>query len=86
MVNWNGMPLDQFPECRTIGDNCRIFREALSWSQADLAKRARTSQAYISVFEAYGTDAKVSMIVRLSSAFGRPAWHFWVKDPPMDCF
>jgi transcriptional regulator with XRE-family HTH domain len=56
-----------------MGQRVKRLREAREWSQPDLAKRARVSQAYIAELER-GTkrNPSVRIAVRLAKALGVP--------------
>ena len=56
-----------------MGQRVKRLREAREWSQPDLAKRAKVSQAYIAELER-GTKRNPSLriTVRLAKALGVP--------------
>jgi XRE family aerobic/anaerobic benzoate catabolism transcriptional regulator len=56
-----------------MGQKVKRLREAREWSQPDLAKRAKVSQAYIAELE-LGTkrNPSVRIAVRLAKALGVP--------------
>jgi XRE family aerobic/anaerobic benzoate catabolism transcriptional regulator len=56
-----------------MGRRVKRLREAREWSQPDLAKRAKVSQAYIAELE-HGTkrNPSVRVAVRLAKALGVP--------------
>jgi transcriptional regulator with XRE-family HTH domain len=56
-----------------MGQRVKRLREAREWSQPDLAKRAKVSQAYIAELER-GTkrNPSVRIAVRLAKALGVP--------------
>ena len=50
----------------TLGQKIRQAREARGWSQAELAKRAKLTQAYLSYLEADERQPSLSIAARLS--------------------
>ena len=57
-----------------MGQRVKRLREAREWSQPDLAKRAKVSQAYIAEELERGTkrNPSVRIAVRLAKALGVP--------------
>lgn len=49
-----------------------LLRLQKGWSQAELAKRARTSQSYIARIELGNVDPQVSTVKKLAQALGVP--------------
>jgi ribosome-binding protein aMBF1 (putative translation factor) len=56
----------------TLGQLIRQAREARGWSQAELAKRAKLTQAYLSYLEADERQPSLSIAARLSRQLAIP--------------
>jgi ribosome-binding protein aMBF1 (putative translation factor) len=56
----------------TLGQKIRTAREARGWTQAELAKRARLTQAYLSYLEADEREPSLSIAARLSRELDIP--------------
>jgi transcriptional regulator with XRE-family HTH domain len=60
----------------TVARNLRRLRTAKGWSQEELAFRAKVDRSYISQLETGVYSASVTMLGRLSKAFGVDAGEF----------
>ena len=49
-----------------------LFRLQKGWSQAELAKRASTSQSYIARLELGNVDPQISTVIKIARALGVP--------------
>jgi putative transcriptional regulator len=56
----------------TLGQRIRQARQARGWSQAELAQRAKLTQAYLSYLEADEREPSLSIAARLSQELGIP--------------
>lgn len=56
----------------TLGQKIRQAREAREWSQAELASRAKLTQAYLSYLEADERQPSLAIAARLSRALAIP--------------
>jgi ribosome-binding protein aMBF1 (putative translation factor) len=54
----------------TLGQTIRFARESRGWSQAELAERAKVTQAYLSYLEADEREPSLSIAARLSRELG----------------
>jgi transcriptional regulator with XRE-family HTH domain len=50
----------------TLGQKIRAIREARGWTQAELARRARVAQAYLSYLEQDQREPSLSIAARLA--------------------
>lgn len=65
----------------TIGEKIKQKRDALGWSQAELAKRARVSQQLITRLET-GKVSETKRIVQIAKVFGMTAEELQGEESP----
>lgn len=56
----------------TLGQKIRSARESRGWTQAELARRAKLTQAYLSYLEADEREPSLSIAARLSQELNIP--------------